>query len=62
MASDAPVTIPALQQMKRDGVKSIGTVAWDYPTTRFADLAGLDFVSIGDSVGANLWATTIRCR
>lgn len=55
MAADAPVTIPVLQQMKRDGVKSIGTVAWDYPTTRFADLAGLDFVSIGDSVGANLW-------
>jgi len=49
------VTIPLLQQRKRDGKKSIGVVAWDFPTTRFADLAGLDFVSIGDSVGANLW-------
>ncbi|HEY8580923.1 MAG TPA: 3-methyl-2-oxobutanoate hydroxymethyltransferase [Beijerinckiaceae bacterium] len=49
------VTIPMLQQMKRDGRKSIGVVAWDYPTTRFAERAGVDFVSVGDSVGANLW-------
>jgi 3-methyl-2-oxobutanoate hydroxymethyltransferase len=49
------VTIPMLQQMKGDGKKSIGVVAWDYPTTRFAERAGVDFVSIGDSVGANLW-------
>jgi 3-methyl-2-oxobutanoate hydroxymethyltransferase len=49
------VTIPMLQQMKRDGAKSIGVVAWDYPTTLFAERAGLDFVSVGDSVGANLW-------
>ncbi len=56
MASTAgPVTIPMLQQMKRDGKKSAGVVAWDYPTTRFAERAGLDFVSVGDSVGANLW-------
>ena len=55
MSEHPQITIPALQQMKRDGQKSIGVVAWDYPTTRFADLAGLDFVSIGDSVGANLW-------
>ena len=48
------VTIPMLQQMERDGKKSIGVVAWDYPTTRFAERAGVDFVSIGDSVGANL--------
>ena len=49
------VTIPLLQQMKREGRKSIGVVAWDYPTTRFAERAGVDFISIGDSVGANLW-------
>ncbi|MFZ9500801.1 MAG: 3-methyl-2-oxobutanoate hydroxymethyltransferase [Beijerinckiaceae bacterium] len=49
------VTIPLLQQRKRDGKKSIGVVAWDYPTTRFADRAGVDFIVIGDSVGANLW-------
>jgi 3-methyl-2-oxobutanoate hydroxymethyltransferase len=49
------VTIPALQQMKRDGKKSIGVVAWDYQTTAIAERAGLDFVSVGDSVGVNLW-------
>ena len=56
--SSEPVTIPMLQQMKRDGKKSAGVVAWDYPTTRFAEMAGVDFVSIGDSVGANLWGHT----
>ena len=53
--SQEPVTIPALQQMKRDGKKSIGIVAWDTQVTRIADRAGLDFVSVGDSVGVNLW-------
>jgi 3-methyl-2-oxobutanoate hydroxymethyltransferase len=49
------ITIPALQQMKRDGTKSVGVVAWDYPLARIADRAGVDFVSVGDSVGVNLW-------
>jgi 3-methyl-2-oxobutanoate hydroxymethyltransferase len=49
------VTIPALQQMKRDGKKSIGVVAWDYQIARIADRAGVDFISVGDSVGVNLW-------
>jgi 3-methyl-2-oxobutanoate hydroxymethyltransferase len=50
-----PVTIPALQQMKRDGRKSIGVVAWDYQMALIADRAGIDFISVGDSVGVNLW-------
>ncbi len=29
-APDAPVTIPAIQRMKRDGRKIVGVVAWDY--------------------------------
>ena len=49
------VTIPALQQMKRDGKKTVGVVAWDYPIARIADRAGVDFISVGDSVGVNLW-------
>jgi len=52
---EAKVTIPALQQMKRDGKKSIGVVAWDYQIARIAERAGVDFVSVGDSVGVNLW-------
>jgi 3-methyl-2-oxobutanoate hydroxymethyltransferase len=49
------MTIAALQQMKRDGKKSIGVVAWDYQIARIADRAGVDFISVGDSVGVNLW-------
>jgi len=51
----AKVTIPALHQMKRDGKKCVGVVAWDYQLARIADRAGVDFVSVGDSVGVNLW-------
>lgn len=51
---EANVTVPALQQMKRDGKKSIGVVAWDSPLAHIADLAGVDFVVVGDSVGVNL--------
>ena len=49
------VTLPALQQMKREGRKSVGVVAWDYQIARIADRAGVDLVSVGDSVGVNLW-------
>jgi 3-methyl-2-oxobutanoate hydroxymethyltransferase len=49
------VTIVALQQMKRDGQKIAGVVAWDTPMARIADLAGVDLISVGDSVGVNLW-------
>jgi 3-methyl-2-oxobutanoate hydroxymethyltransferase len=41
--------------MKRDGRKIVGVVAYDYPTAQIADRAGVDLVSVGDSVGANLW-------
>ncbi len=49
------VTVPALLQMKRGGRKSVGVVAWDYQIARIADRAGVDIVSVGDSVGVNLW-------
>ena len=52
---ETKITIPALQQMKRDGKKIAGVVAWDYPMARIADRAGVDIVSVGDSVGVNLW-------
>src|SRR5215510_10801678 len=51
----AKITIADLQQMKRNGRKSVGVVAWDTPMARIADRAGVDFVSVGDSVGVNLW-------
>lgn len=49
------LTIPALHQMKRDGRKIVGVVAWDYQIAQIAERAGVDFVSVGDSVGFNLW-------
>ena len=52
---NSKITIPALHQMKRDGQKIAGVVAWDYPMARIADRAGVDIVSVGDSVGVNLW-------
>ena len=54
-AADTPVTIPMLQQMKRDGRKIAGVVAWDYQIALIAERAGVDLVSVGDSVGVNLW-------
>jgi 3-methyl-2-oxobutanoate hydroxymethyltransferase len=50
-----PVTIPALQRMKRDGRKIVGVVAWDWQMAQIVDRAGVDIVSVGDTVGINLW-------
>jgi 3-methyl-2-oxobutanoate hydroxymethyltransferase len=44
-----------LQEMKRAGRKIVGVVCWDYQIARIADRAGVDLVSVGDSVGVNLW-------
>ena len=49
------ISISVLRQMKRDGRKIAGVVAWDYPMAQIAERAGVDIVSIGDSVGKNLW-------
>jgi 3-methyl-2-oxobutanoate hydroxymethyltransferase len=52
---DQRVTVPALQAMKRGGRKIVGVVAWDYQIARIVDRAGVDIVSVGDTVGVNLW-------
>lgn len=52
------VTVPQLQHMKRAGRKIVGVVAWDFQVARIADRAGVDLVSVGDSVGMNLWGRT----
>ena len=49
------ITIAQFQRMKRDGQKIAGVVAWDTPMAKIADRAGVDLVSVGDSVGVNLW-------
>ena len=52
------VTLAALQQMKADGRKIVGVVAWDYQMAQIVDRAGVDLVSVGDTVGVNLWGHT----
>lgn len=47
--------IADLHRMKREGRKIVGVVAWDYQIAQLADRAGVDIVSVGDSVGVNLW-------
>ena len=49
------VSVAGLQQMKRDGIKIVGVVAWDFHMAAIADRAGVDIVSVGDTVGINLW-------
>jgi 3-methyl-2-oxobutanoate hydroxymethyltransferase len=51
----ARVSAPALQAYKREGRKIVGVVAWDYQMARIVDRAGVDLVSVGDTVGVNLW-------
>jgi 3-methyl-2-oxobutanoate hydroxymethyltransferase len=49
------ITIQTLQEMKRQGRKVVAVVAWDAHMAAIADRAGVDMVSVGDSVGVNLW-------
>lgn len=49
------VTVPRLRAMKREGRKIVGVVVWDYQMARIVDRAGVDIVSVGDTVGTNLW-------
>lgn len=47
-----PVTIIDIQRMKVDGEKIAVLTAYDYPFARLLDLAGIDMILVGDSVGA----------
>src|SRR5215470_4947951 len=49
------VSVIALRKMKREGRKIVGVVAWDAQIAQIAERAGVDLISVGDSVGVNLW-------
>src|SRR5436309_11208692 len=49
------VTLPGLHRMKQDGRKIVGVVVYDYQMAQIVDRAGVDLVSVGDSVGVNMW-------
>ncbi len=44
------VTMPALTEMKRQGKPISALTAYDYPTARLADEAGIDLLLVGDSL------------
>lgn len=56
-----PVTIPALQSKKEAGDKIVALTAYDYPTARILDEAGVDILLVGDSLGMTVlgYETTI---
>lgn len=45
------VTIAKLHQMKQEGQKITMMTAYDYPTARLVDQAGIDTILVGDSLG-----------
>lgn len=55
MSETIAVTLAAVRQMKADRRKIVGVVAWDYQIAQIADRVGAEIVSVGDSVGINLW-------
>ncbi|WP_214110833.1 3-methyl-2-oxobutanoate hydroxymethyltransferase [Acrocarpospora catenulata] len=52
---ETKVTLPGLTAMKRDRRKIVGVVVWDYQMARIVDRVGVDILSVGDTVGVNLW-------
>jgi 3-methyl-2-oxobutanoate hydroxymethyltransferase len=48
-ASGLPVTLPALFEKKRLGEPIVMVTAYDYPSARAAEAAGVDLVLVGDS-------------
>ena len=56
MTSSDPITRPkvtvrTIQAMKAERVKIVSVTAYDYPTARLADEAGVDLILVGDSLG-----------
>lgn len=45
------VTVPLLLEMKRKGEKITAITAYDYPTAKIVDAAGVDVILVGDSLG-----------
>jgi len=49
------LTVAALQQMKRDRKKISAAITYDYQMAQILDGAGFDLLTVGDSVGRNMW-------
>ena len=55
------LTVPALQAMKREGRKIAAVVCWDPATAEVADTAGVEIVSVGDSVVVSFEELLVFC-
>ncbi len=50
--NDIPkITIPYLQSKKENGEKIVALTAYDFPTARLVEEAGIDMILVGDSLG-----------
>ena len=45
------VYVPALRKAKKNGKKLVCLTAYDYPTARIVDEAGVEMILVGDSIG-----------
>lgn len=50
-AESAPLTVPRFARLKRSGRKIAMVTAYDYPSAVLADMAGVDGILVGDSLG-----------
>jgi 3-methyl-2-oxobutanoate hydroxymethyltransferase len=48
---EGKVYLPAIRTAKENGEKLVCLTAYDYPTARIVDEAGVDIILVGDSVG-----------
>ncbi len=51
MIMTAKKNILDLRRMKKDGVKLTWLTSYDYPTSVFAEKAGIEMLLVGDSMG-----------
>jgi 3-methyl-2-oxobutanoate hydroxymethyltransferase len=57
-ASRLPMTLPRLFEKKRLGEPIVMVTAYDYPSARAAEAAGVDLVLVGDSAGTTVLGHT----
>jgi len=51
MAGSSTVTVVSLKEMKRNRERIVMLTAYDYPSAKIADEAGVDMILVGDSLG-----------